>query len=312
MRKALGWLMLAIGVSGIILSIVGVIIGRQLIDAIGASIRGNLTTTVDSLDTVRETLVLTRSTVAQLETGLETAEESASNVSTAISESRPLLTESSRIVTGDVPESIETFQESLPALIEVSAAMDNTLRTLSAFRIDRSILGIPLNFDLGVDYDPEVPFDQSVRELGESLDGMPEQLRSLEQYIETTDENLLTMSEDLARLSDDLENINNTMDEVEPLINEYITIVTEVGDNARESRLLLDRQLAQAKLALTVIMIWFGLLQVAPIYLGWELVSGRRETRLLKEPEDVSDTSVETKADVVEREDAIEAGSQDA
>lgn len=312
MRKALGWLMLAIGVSGIILSIVGVIIGRQLIDAIGASIRGNLTTTVDSLDTVRETLVLTRSTVAQLETGLETAEESASNVSTAISESRPLLTESSRIVTGDVPESIETFQESLPALIEVSAAMDNTLRTLSAFRIDRSILGIPLNFDLGVDYDPEVPFDQSVRELGESLDGMPEQLRSLEQYIETTDENLLTMSEDLARLSDDLENINNTMDEVEPLINEYITIVTEVGDNARESRLLLDRQLAQAKLALTVIMIWFGLLQVAPIYLGWELVSGRRETRLLKEPEDVSDTPVETKADVVEREDAIEAGSQDA
>ncbi len=304
--------MLAIGVSGIILSIVGVITGRQLVDAIGASIRGNLTTTVDSLDTVRETLVLTRSTVAQLETGLETAEESASNVSTAISESRPLLTESSRIVTGDVPESIETFQESLPALIEVSAAMDSTLRRLSAFSIDRSILGIPLNFDLGVNYDPEVPFDQSVRELGESLEGMPEQLRSLEEYIDTTDENLVTMSEDLARLSADLETINSTMDEVEPLVNEYITIVTEVADNARESRLLLDRQLAQAKLVVTVIMIWFGLLQVAPIYLGWELVSGHRETRLLTEPEDVSDTPVETKAEVVDREDAIEAGSQDA
>lgn len=304
--------MLAIGVSGIILSIVGVITGRQLVDAIGASIRGNLTTTVDSLDTVRETLVLTRSTVAQLEIGLETAEESASNVSTAISESRPLLTESSRIVTGDVPESIETFQESLPALIEVSAAMDNTLRTLSAFSIDRRILGIPLNFDLGVNYDPEVPFDQSVRELGESLDGMPEQLRSLEQYIETTDENLSIMSEDLARLSADLENINSTMDEVEPLINEYITIVTEVADNARESRLLLDRQLAQAKLVVTIIMIWFGLLQVAPLYLGWELVSGHRETRLLKKPDVVSDTPVETEAEVVDREDAIEAGSQDA
>lgn len=312
MRKALGWLMLAIGVSGIILSIIGIISGRQLIDAIGASMRGNLTTTVDSLDTVRETLVLTRSTVAQLETGLETAEESASNVSTAITESRPLLSESSRIVTDDVPESIETFQESLPALIEVSAAMDNTLRRLSAFQIDRSILGIPLNFDLGVDYDPEVPFDQSVRELGESLEGMPEQLRSLEQYIETTDENLLTMSEDLARLSADLEDINSTMDEVEPLINEYIAIVTEIGDNARQSRLLLDRQLAQARLVLTVIMIWFGLLQVAPIYLGWELISGRREARFVKTAEDVRESPVETTADVVAREEAIEAGSQDA
>lgn len=312
MRKALGWLMLAIGVSGIILSIIGVTTGGQLIDAIGASIRGNLTTTVESLDTVRETLVLTRSTVAQMESGLETAEESASNVSTAIAESRPLLTESSRIVTGDVPDSIETFQESMPALIEVSEAMDSTLRTLSAFRIDRSILGIPLNFDLGVDYDPEVPFDQSVRELGESMDGMPEQLRSLEQYMETTDENLLTMSEDLARLSADLEMINGTMDEVEPLINEYIAIVTEVGDNARQSRLLLDRQLAQAKTVLTIIMIWFGLLQVAPIYLGWELISGRRDPRLVKETEETPQAPVETKAEVVEREEAIEAASDDA
>lgn len=311
MRKALGWLMLAIGVSGIILSIIGVIVGRQLIDAIGASVHGNLTTTVNSLDTVRETLVLTRSTVAQLETGLETAEESASNISTAIAESRPLLTESSRIVTGDVPESIETFQDSLPALIEVSSAMDSTLRTLSAFRVNRSILGIPLNFDLGVDYDPEVPFDESVRELGETLEGMPEQLRSLEQYIETTDGNLLTMSEDLARLSADLENINSTMDEVEPLINEYITIVTEIGDNARESRLLLDRQLAQARLGLTIVMIWFGLLQVAPIYLGWELISGRREATIVTEPGAVPEGPTETKADVVAREEAIEAGSED-
>lgn len=312
MRKALGWLMLAIGLSGIILSIIGIGTGRQLIDAVGASVRGNLTTTVDSLDTVRETLLLTRSTVAQLETGLETAEESAGNISTAIAESRPLLMESSRIVTGDVPESIETFQDSLPALIEVSSAMDSTLRTLSAFRIDRRILGIPLNFDLGVNYDPEVPFDQSIRELGESLDGMPEQLRSLEQHIETTDENLLTMSEDLARLSGDLEDINSTMDEVEPLVNEYIAIVTEIGDNARESRLLLDRQLAQAKTVLTVIMIWFGLLQVAPIYLGWELISGRREARLVKDSDTVPEAPIETKSAVIEREEAIDAGGRDA
>ena len=311
MRKALGWLLLAIGLSGIILSMMGVISGRRLIDSIGQSLQNNLTLTVESLDTVRETLILTKSTVAQLDTGLDTAEEAASNVSLALAETGPMLVQGSRVVTEDVPESIETLQNSMPALIEVSGAIDSTLRTLSAFGVDRTILGIPLSFDLGVDYDPEVPFDQSVLELSESLEGMPEQLRGLEDVIGTTNDNLLVISQDLARLSGDLEEMNSTMDEIEPLIDDYLTIVTDVGDNTRQSRLLLSQQLEQAKLVLTIIMVWFGLLQLAPIYLGWEIVSGRREHGLTPGPDIAHEEPVKSRTEVVVREETIEMDEND-
>ena len=150
------------------------------------------------------------------------------------------------------------------------------MRTLSAFNVSRTILGLPLSFDLGVDYDPEIPFDQSVEELGATLEGMPQKLRDLQQTIDTTQDNLQTISQDLSELGADLEGVQDNIDEAQPLIDDYITIVTDLADSARQSRLLLDRQMAQANLVLTVAMIWLALAQAAPLYLGWELVSGAR------------------------------------
>lgn len=300
--------MLAIGLSGIFLSILGVVSARRLVNALGQTLQANMTLTIESLDTVRETLLLTKSTVAQLEAGLATAEETAANVSAALAETGPLLVEGSQVVTEEVPASIETLQESMPALIEVSGAIDRTLRTLSAFNISRTILGIPLSFDLGVSYDPDVPFDQSVRELGDSLEGMPQQLRGLEATIETTSQNLQMVSDDLSRLGTDLETLNQTLDEAAPLVDEYIGIVTELGDNTRQSRRLIERQVAQARLVVTVILIWFGFLQIAPIYLGWELIRGRRPAGAL--PVAGADTSQKEASGPV-RADAGPTGERD-
>lgn len=276
MRKALGWLMLVIGVSGIAISFTGLIAGRRLVASLEQSLHRNLTLTIDSLDTVRQSLIVTRSTVQQLEVALETAHQAADSASNTISETQPLLTDGSQVVTRDVPHSIETFQSSLPALIEVAGAVDSAMRTLSAFRINRSILGFPLNFDLGVDYDPDVPFDQSVAELGATLEGVPQELRALEDTIETTNDNLQTISQDISDLGTDLEDINESIKEAQPIVDEYMTIVTDLSDSARRSRLLLDRQMAPVNLAITLLTIWFGLAQIAPLYLGWELVAGHR------------------------------------
>lgn len=276
MRKALGIVILATGVLGIILSIVGIIAGRRLVDSMGQGLQSNLTTTLDSLETVKETLILTKLTVGQLSEGLSTVEDTMDNVSIAIDDTRPLLQQSSSVTTEQLPASIEAFQETMPALVEVAGTIDDTLRTLDAFNVRRSILGIPLDFDLGVEYDPEVPFDESVSDLGASLEGVPQQLRSLRQHIETTNDNLRTMSRNVSSISSDLGTINSSISRVEPLLDEYIAIITELSDSTRQARLLLQRQIGQVKFVLTVAMIWLGLTQIAPLYLGWELATGRR------------------------------------
>jgi hypothetical protein len=57
-----------------------------------------------------------------------------------------------------------------------------------------------------------------------------------------------------------------------------------------------------------IVMIWFILTQIAPLYLGWELVTGRRmaEIRELKEAvEDLQETVEEDQEDIEELEEKI-------
>ncbi|MFW5940220.1 MAG: hypothetical protein ACOCXI_00355, partial [Chloroflexota bacterium] len=267
MRRILGIVMLAIGLSGVILSLAGLIAGHRFVDAIGAGLETNLTLTVESLETVKETLILTKVTVRQMDEGLGTVQETADNVSVAIDDTRPLLQEASVVTTQEIPQSIEVFQEAMPALREVAGTIDETMRTLDSFNVDRSILGIPLAFDLGVEYDPEVPFDESVNQIGESLEGVPEQLRGLEEDMELAGQNMQTISRNVSDIATNLGTINSTIAEVEPLLDDYIAIITELGDSARQSRLMLQRQIDQVKIVVTVVMIWFGLTQAAPLYL---------------------------------------------
>lgn len=286
MQRILGIIMLAIGVSGLVLSFAGLLAGHRLVDNIGAGLEANLTLTIESLDTVNETLLLSKDTVGQMSEALVAVEETADNVVIAIDDTQPLLEQTSQVTTEDVPESIEAFQETLPALTDVAATIDDTLRTLSSFGFERSVLGVPLGFDLGIDYDPEVPFDQSVEDLGASLEGVPEDLRSLKMHLDQTNRNLDTIGDNIDTISGNLTVINESVSEIEPLIDDYLVIVTDLSDSARQTRAFVTQQLDQVKIIVTIVAIWLGLTQFAPIYLGWELLMRGRGTEVVVLDED--------------------------
>jgi hypothetical protein len=161
--------------------------------------------------------------------------------------------------------------------------IDRTLVTLNNFRIDEEILGFPLQYDLGVDYTPEVPFDQSVRELGEGLEGLPESLRTLQVYINVTNGNLQTVSQDIRTLADDLSTVNGRINELDPILDEYIRLITATNDNTRQLRAQINDDVQSIKNGITLVMVWLAITQIAPLYLGWELVTGRRETAVSSE-----------------------------
>ena len=276
MRRLLGVVMLLIGVIGVAISIFGMIIGQRLVDEMAAGLDANLALTLESLDTVYDSLLLTRDMVTEINEGLGTVETAADNVALALNNTGPLLRQISSVTGNEVPESLEAVQESIPALLEVATTIDETLYVLSDFQIDQSILGIPLRWNLGVDYDPEVPFATSVEELGNSLDGLPSQLREMQIYIDVSEENVETIGTDVMVIADDLSAINENVAELDPLLEEYLATVTAFSDSLRQSRAQLAEQVRMVKIVLTVVLAWIGLTQIAPLYLGWELIRERR------------------------------------
>lgn len=284
LKRLLGFLILLVGLGGLVLSGGGLVFGRQAIDQVAVNLENSLQTTADSLDTVINSLVLAQTTLTDVGTTLGTASDTTETVATAVQESRPLLTQINTIATDQVPQTLEEVQTAIPNIAQVAGVVDNTLTTLNNFRLDESLtipipfgpeINIPLQFDLGIDYTPTEPFDQTVNELGASLEGLPEQLRGLETYLTVTSSNLQTISQGLHDVADDMEAVNGRISEFAPLLDDYLLLATTTQTKLQNTQQQLNTQLDTLKLVLTVVTVWLALSQLVPLYVGWELVRGK-------------------------------------
>lgn len=250
---------------------------------LGSGIRTNLTLVSDSLATARNTLTLSRETFGDVNGGLGAAVQATDSAARTIADSRTLIDNVNTVTTREVPEAVEGIQNALPGMIEVSGVIDSTLRTLSSIGINRTINlpfggSIPLQFDLGIDYAPAVPFDATLRSFGASLDGLPESLRGLEDDLLLTNENLTALSTDLQTTSNNLAVINARVGEVLPLLDQYLLLADQLSVTLARVDADIERQIATLRLGAIGLATLLALSQLAPLYLGWELLTGRRDS----------------------------------
>ena len=274
-RRIFGIFLILLGVFGIMLAVKGGNSAKQIVADMGSGMENSIDLVIDSLETVLDSLLLTREALVDVETALARVEETAVNVSTTLEGTDPIFNEMLAITTQDLPNSLETIEQAVPNAVEAADAVDATLRTLNKFKIDTKILGFPIQYDLGIDYDPSVPFSASVAAIGTSLDGLPERLRGLETAFTDTQDNLAAISQDMDNLSGDLVAINEQVAGLTPLVNEFIRIVNEGTDNLRLAKGQVGNQVAMVNSIITLGMAWLMLSQVVPLYLGYELIMGR-------------------------------------
>lgn len=275
----LGIILLLIGLSGIALGIVGARVSRDMLQTLSNGTKAGLDLAIDSLQTVSDSLTLARQTIADVHTSLVTVQTTATDVAVSLEASQPMVADVAAIAGQDLPRSVETIQAAIPNAAQAAEAIDSTLTTLNRFKIDTTILGFPIQYDLGIDYNPDVPFGESVLAIGRSLDDMPIRLRNLQTALEDTAVNLQTISEDMRSLSTDLDGINGRLLDFDPLITDYIRIVTETDDNLRLIRGQIDQQVSSAQFVITLGMVWLAVSQLVPLYLGLDLLTDGRLLR---------------------------------
>lgn len=278
-RRILGGIILLIGLFGVVMSGMGFVYGRGAIDAAGVQADAGLRFASESLDTMIDTLVLANNTVFEINKAMDTIESATVDSSQAISQMIPMMDQVTAVISQDVPESLEAVQATIPDLVQVARVMDDTLTALNRFRIDETIpiINYRIQYDLGIDYNPVQPFDISVQQMGDSMEGLPEQLREMDGYAAVTQDNLGTIGDDLLEISQDLDDVNAQFTQLPPQIQAYIRLVGEVNDKTRQVRAQVGEKLALVKQIVSIAMIWLGLTQIAPLYLGWELLMRKRE-----------------------------------
>lgn len=282
-KRLIGLLMVVGGLLGLALSVGGVLYGNQGIDQLGQQLLVPLDTTNQSLQTTVDALIVAKNTVQDVNNTLETVEETAGDLAQTITDTTPLLDEVTAIVTVDVPNSLATVQETLPNVASVAGTVDDTLSTLSSFQFEQTVFGIPVGFDLGLNYDPTVRFDDSITTVAASLDGLPERLQEVEPQLTITKNNIQLMSANVDQLAADLQAINTSIANIIPVLDQYVTILTSVQDNVSTIRGQLPQYLETAKTVVLLLALWFALIQLVPLYLGYELIVGKRKEVIIEQ-----------------------------
>ena len=276
-KRIMGVVFLLIGLLGLAVAIVGFSLIRQAIDEIGAGLESTMDLTLDSLETVTETLVLTKDSIERVGDSLETVGQVAVNVSETIRVTEPALDQVTVVATEDIPASLEQLETALPDVAEAAGAIDSTLRILDSFQLEREIFGIPINFDLGIDYNPEESLDEAVLVLGQSLEGVPESLRGLQVNLDAAGENLAVIGQNLEVIGEDLEQMNSLVADFEPLIDDYLRLISNTESLIRDTKVKLADQVATAKLLASAVFVWLAIFQIVPFYLAYDLFSARKE-----------------------------------
>ena len=281
-RRVLGLIMLLTGLTLLIASLAAAYFAGDVLDGFADSINRSVEVASTSLDTARSTLEVARDSISDVDGGLATAVTATAGAARTLDESRPLIDNVAIVTTQEVPEAIEGMQTALPNMIEVAGVIDKTLTTLSSVGIDQTIPlpfggSIPLRFDLGIDYNPTTPFDESLRVFEASLVGLPESLRGLEDDLAATNSNLASLSTDLQATSDNLGTINARMSDLGGLFDQYTLLIDDVAGLLAQIETQLGPRLELMRLVAIALLIALGLSQLAPIYLGWELITGQRD-----------------------------------
>lgn len=275
-RRILGIVIMITAVLGVAISVVGIVVGRNAMDRIGDRLDAGLTTASDTLTNLEQTLDLSQDIVDQVVASLETLEQTALDAAKAIKDTQPMITSVAGLVTVDVAGAIERVQETVAPLVDLAETIDQALTALSEFKIEQSILGVPIVIDPGIEYDPDVPLPRTVNGIADSLAGVPEKLRALSGDVETADGNLEVISQDLALISEDIGEIKTSLAELPPLIDGFQANVASAKAQIEDIQTDLRDSWQLIKTGMIIFFIWLGLTQIAPFVRGYEMFAGRR------------------------------------
>ena len=278
-RRLIGIIMIIVGIVGLVISVAAAYFAGQAIDAIGVGLNSTVTLLEDTVETTSASLVNVKATLGEASAALSTVTDATRNVATTIFDTQPLLEQATTMTTDTLPTSLDAVNTAIPNLAGIAASIDTTLTTLSNFRINQTIgtgpFAIPLNFDLGIGYAPEEPFDTAVLAIGESLVPIPDQLRALETNLTTMTSNLGNIGTDVEALAGNISGINTTVEQFAPLIDQYITLLEQITTSLGTARDQINANIGMLKWAAIGLMLWFAVYQIMPIYIGYRMVADK-------------------------------------
>lgn len=161
-RARLGRRLLIVGFVGAVASLTVGVAGWFLAGRTATTVTRSIGPVAAIVDDLADAIEAIQTLFDRTTEAIESVENAARSSVRTIDSVSTVIDDTSELAGGEVADSLEAAVDTLPGLISTSRVIDNTMRALSF---------------VGVDYDPEVPLDESLIELEASLAPLPDQIR---------------------------------------------------------------------------------------------------------------------------------------
>lgn len=273
--RTVGRFMVVTAAVALLASIGGGIAGLILISELDATLGRSLDLTVDALAAVDDSLEVAADTLALVDDGLSNTQEASTEVVGALRSGAELLQSTADLTEDELAPGITAVEQSLPNIVTVASAVDSALSGLS-------------QLPLGISYDPSEGLDDSLRDLQTSLAGTGEELGDQSQLIRDASAELVDVADGTETIADDLVRLDSGIGDARALVDEYAQTADSTGALIAETRSELDARSAAAAVMVILLALAVGLGQLAPLYIGRQLLRhGGEVEALLRTARDV-------------------------
>jgi hypothetical protein len=254
MRRVFGTLLIVVGIVGVVGAPIGASRARSALNELSAELYLGLEVGASGLTALEVSIAAASATLQQAADSMDQISTTVLVAGASIDDSQDVLNQVAAISGEELPSAIDSFRDSMPALIKVASAIDSTLRAVA--------------FLTPGQYDPDVPFDEAIVAIDASLAEMRPALVSQAELIEEAASGVDGVTSQLSNTTVELNKLRDSMRVSAGVLDGNVAAISSaqllIGDIGVEA----EAQAAVMGGILFVVGLLFAVSQLAVLVVG--------------------------------------------
>lgn len=257
-----GLVLIIAALLGLGVSLAGLIFLGRFSSQVSSSLTGTLDSLSEALTITQDGLDVADGALNDADSALISMTGTLDGVNQSLRGMDPTLDALRTLLGTDLPATIEATQDSLASAETSAKNIDGVLTSLSRIPFLGSLV-----------YNPEVPLNETLAGISDSLDPIPGSLRQAKRGLDTAKTNMDSINTDLDVVVESTGAISTSTAEAQRVVSEYQTLVTSIQTRVEKMQKQLPGQVRLATLAAAIFLIWLGLAQIGLLTQGMEILS---------------------------------------
>jgi methyl-accepting chemotaxis protein len=267
LNRAVGYLLVIAASIGLVFSLLGIAAVWRVKQPLTDDAMSMIELADRTLKATSDGLLLTKESLTEAMVDVISLKNTLEATSRAINATNPMLDSLSNLLTSNIPDSIYAIQNSLATAQSSAQVIENFLKTVS------SLPFLPIQ-----PYDPPVPLHESLSDVSQSLDALPQSLMEMDKSLDSSRGNLILIEAEFRIMSRNVEQMNASLLDAQGVVDSYQNVVSDLQQRTANLSTNIPRWINNLTWFTTFLLILIAIAQLGLLVQGLMLIKYPRIT----------------------------------